>query len=81
MLEGGAHALFHKMRPNLMLINVDHPASDACVRSLAARHNFDVHTLFVPPPGVRLKVGYPRGKHVVLANRHAAERSSTHELM
>ena len=53
VLHGGRGALFERMRPALMLVNIDEPRSEACARELAARHGYAVHSfraLAAPPP-------------------------------
>jgi FkbM family methyltransferase len=71
VLEGGARALFHKLRPRILLINVDAPASYACVRAAAERHAFDVLEMTIGPP-----TRPPNsGKHLLLTDRHRAARA------
>lgn len=82
VLDGGSRALFHKLRPRLIVINVQESASEACVASLAKQHGFEVLPLALPPPalanaktsssrgaGPLQAAGYARGKHVVMVDR------------
>jgi hypothetical protein len=62
VLDGGARALLHKLRPRFMLINVEAPASASCVKALAEKHGFALHRL-------KLRSG-SENTHVVLADRH-----------
>tara|TARA_B110001452_G_scaffold82270_1_gene67280 strand:- start:2562 stop:3635 length:1074 start_codon:yes stop_codon:yes gene_type:complete len=76
VLEGGKRALLHKLRPKLLVINVDLAASEACARTLAAQHSFEVFELQVPEQAQTgsshpLRSKHPRGKHIVLVDRTA----------
>ena len=76
VLEGGSRALFHKLRPKVIVVNVQKAASEACVTALAERHEFDVHRLPLPLASGNTSNGVPtsrfrydRGKHVMLIDR------------
>ena len=76
VIDGGAQALFHKLRPRYLVVNVNAPASDTCVRAAAAKHRFDVHSLALPPAHVRTpRFTTARGKHVLLVDRRDNQAS------
>eukprot|EP00966_Prymnesium_polylepis_P240766 5567934-Prymnesium_polylepis.1 len=58
VLEGGTRALTHKLRPRLLLVNIEAPSSEACVCAFAERHAFAMRTL----------APQRRGKHLVLVD-------------
>ena len=76
VLDGGTRALFHKLRPRKILVNVDAPASYACVQAAAERHAFDVLAMTLGP-----SMRPPNsGKHLLLTDRHrTAGRLQTSE--
>ena len=77
VLAGGSHALLHKLRPRLIVVNVQHPASEACVRALAEKHRFEVlHSLPEPALADGAAVKASRGKHLVLTDRNPRERAA-----
>ena len=69
-----APLIFTRLRPELMLINVDSPRSQACVSALAAAHAYSVHPFKTHPPprpaaSARSKaVPFRTSQHVVLVN-------------
>ena len=81
VLEGAKHSLLRWLRPTYMVVSVTQPAVEACVRSLAAQHHFDVFPLSTPDAGLALARKASRGKHVVLADtgRGRHERPQPHE--
>lgn len=66
VLDGGTRALFHKLRPRVIVVNVDAPASDACARALAAKHAFTVHDIGTRPGS---------GRHVIMVDRRGSGRN------
>ena len=63
VLAGGGGVLLRRLRADgLLLVNVETPRSEACVRELAATSGFGVHAF------AHARIA-PRGKHVVLARR------------
>lgn len=68
VLAGGTKALFHKLRPTLMLINVDSKRSDECVRGLATTHGYTLHPMAISPGSTHSKAAWRHAQHVVLSD-------------
>ena len=79
VLAGGTRSLFHRLRPRLILVNVDSPKSDACVSSLAAAHGYALHPLSIAPSAAVAKGTWRHSKHVVLSDTRSASKRAGSE--
>lgn len=71
VLHGGEDALFRRLRPVLLLVNVDAARSAACVRAMAATHGYSVHPFAsAETKSTAAPARAPTlGKHVVLSRQ------------
>ena len=70
VLAGANRSLFQLLRPTLILVNIESPVSEACVRELAQTHGYSVHAFDVAMTPMPVARGM-NGKHVVLADSAA----------